>query len=73
MGDEVRADGPMTCEVCGKEFPTRAAVQEHEREDHAEGRPADLTRRGKRRRRGPWAGGPESGTTPVGPEQRGND
>jgi hypothetical protein len=71
--DEIRGeDRPMTCEVCGSTFPSRAAVQEHQREDHDMDPPADLAEEAE----GPppadlYGGGPSTGEPPTSPVQHG--
>jgi hypothetical protein len=70
--NETAADGPMTCEVCGKSFPSREALQEHQREDHDMDPPADLAREIEDPPPADlYAAGPSTGETPASPVQHG--
>ena len=73
MAEDVRGDdGPMTCEVCGRTFPTREAVQEHEREDHDMDRPADTARELEDPRPADvYGSGSSTGEPPAAPVQHG--
>lgn len=57
-------DGTMTCEVCGRTFPSREALQEHQREDHDMDPPADLAREVEDPPDGPVRGGTVDRRTP---------
>ena len=65
-------DGQMTCEVCDRTFPSREALQEHQREDHGMDPPADLTRETEDPPAADlYAAGSSSGETPASPTQHG--
>jgi hypothetical protein len=65
-------DRQMTCEVCDRTFPSRQALQQHQREDHDMDPAADVAGGTE----GPpaadlYAAGPATGETPASPIQRG--
>lgn len=65
-------DREMTCEVCDRTFPSRAALQEHQREDHDMDPPADTAREVEDPPPADlYAAGPSTGETPASPVQHG--